>query len=362
MSSQTVMGGSGTTTFPATYPPKVTAASVLGYVHETNGIGYSRDIGRSIKFRGNDYLVFGDTFCKNKDGEFVGIVDNTATMITDRENPLESTYPSILPDGKVVPLVHWNKEEQLLFDETGTRTCLWPFSGIVETAPGVGWMWFEKCQISKEKDVVTPPAIGLAKVTCDETGQLRTVREKGMLFDSNEPRIGSFSTIVEGDFVYLFGQHERPKQKAPDEHPDDTAEPKKELHVFLARVDKCRPFDRAAYEYWNGTEYTECLWDAVPVFRGLHQGAIIRSTLWGPSKPWVFVGNDGTGSSQILVGAAKHLEGPWETHKVCTAEGIDYKEDFKYCMYPHQWASNEEQGELIITVCEHWPGQSSLRQ
>ena len=379
------MDESGVIVHPATYPPKVIDVTILGYVRETNGIGYSRDIGRPVQLGGNDYIIFGDTFCKNQDGEFVGIVDNTATLIESRDNPLESTYPSIRPDGKVEPLIHWNAEEQRLFDENGTRTCLWPFSGIVEASPGVGWMWFEKSQISKNggEDVITPFGIGLAMVVCDEENrQLRAIREKDMLFDTSEPRIGSFSTIVEGDFIYLFGQHERPKvndgevslvglkleetdleakktngsYEQMDEHAKEAKEPEKELQVFLARVDKTQPFNRTAYRYWNGVEYVEGLWDAIPIFRDLQQGAIIKSTIWGPSRPWVFVGNDKTGSSQLLVGVAANIEGPWETKEVCTTYGIDYNTAFRYCMYPHQWASKEEDGELLVTVCEQWPG------
>ena len=372
------MSDSGVIRFPATYPPKVTDVSVLDYVRETNDIGYSRDIGRPVQFGDNNYILFGDTFCKNKDGEFVGIVDNTATMIKDKESPLESTYPSIRPDGKVEPLIHWNEEEQRLFDETGTRTCLWPFSGIVEVSPGVGWTWFEKCQISNDSggNIVTPFGVGLAMVVCDdETGQLRTIREDGILFNNSEPRLGSFSTVIEGDFVYLFGQHERLKKtdeevslgdlkieeghleaKGTYEHVEDIKESEKELQVFLARVEKGRLSDRTAYTYWNGVEYISGLWEAVPIFRGLQQGAIVKSTLWDSLKPWILIGNDNTGSSQILMGVAANLEGPWETYEVCTAQGIDYGTDFRYCMYPHLWASNQEKGEIVVTVCEHWPG------
>jgi len=84
--------------------------------------------------------------------------------------------------------------------------------------------------------------------------------------------------------------------------------------------------------------------------------ARVRSTLFGSSKPFVFVGNNGWGDSNVVIGASASLEGPWETQTVCRAEGINYKKTMMYCMYPHLWASKVEEGELMVTWSEQWPG------
>ena len=46
----------------------------------------------------------------------------------------------------------------------------------------------------------------------------------------------------------------------------------------------------------------------------------------------------------------------WTLTRLCTASGIDRPIGFMYCMYPHPWAFNEEEGELLVTWSENWPG------
>ena len=128
---------------PAQWPPVLTTEpEILGYLADLNRIGYSRDIGRSFTLGGNIYYMHGDTFCKNKDGEFVGIVDNTTSLVIDKRKPLESSYLTIREDGMVEPLLHLNDEEKELQKiDPGKRVTLWSFGGVVEIKPQVGLMW-----------------------------------------------------------------------------------------------------------------------------------------------------------------------------------------------------------------------------
>ncbi len=55
--------------------------------------------------------------------------------------------------------------------------------------------------------------------------------------------------------------------------------------------------------------------------------------------------------------AAGRLEGPFEKlHVVCVAQRLLGPDGYRYCVYPHPWAFREEDGELLISWCEHWPG------
>ena len=122
--------------------PKFADPEILGYLTDINGIGYSRDIGRSFTLGGNAYHIFGDTFCKDSTGEFVGLVSNSVSMVVDKNKPLESSYLCIKDNGMVEPLLPLNEKEiKLQKEHPEQRVTLWCFSGVVEVIPGIGLMW-----------------------------------------------------------------------------------------------------------------------------------------------------------------------------------------------------------------------------
>lgn len=71
---------------------------------------------------------------------------------------------------------------------------------------------------------------------------------------------------------------------------------------------------------------------------------------------YVFIGVNRWADSGIMMGCSKSLEGPFEMFKVAEATGIDHKDNYMYCIYPHPWAFKEVDGELMVTWSEHWPG------
>lgn len=163
--------------------------------------------------------------------------------------------------------------------------------------------------------------------------------EQYILFDKDEPRLGTFSTIIEDCFIYLFSEFED--------------------KIIIARVHRNTTASRATYEFWDGLTYTSEATKAVPVFHGMQQGSVFRAKLFGSSKPFAFVGCNSEGDSSVIIGAAARLEGPWELTPVCAAKGINYPVGpgrYMYCMYPHLWASIEEEGKLMVTWSEGWPG------
>ena len=156
-----------------------------------------------------------------------------------------------------------------------------------------------------------------------------------MIFYEDEPRIGAFSTLVEGNSIYLWGTYQR--------------------DVVLARVPLNLPHVRSEYRYWDGLEYVEGIEHAKPLMYGMQQGAIIKSELFGKDKPWVVVGCTYWMDSHVMLGAAKSLEGPWELTHVFNAFAKATVEN-RYCMYPHPWIFEAEKGQLAVSWSEGWPG------
>lgn len=70
---------------------------------------------------------------------------------------------------------------------------------------------------------------------------------------------------------------------------------------------------------------------------------------------YVFIGVNSYGDSKINMGCSRSLEGPYEMFQIADATGID-QDGYMYCIYPHPWAFREEDGELMVSWSEHWPG------
>ena len=180
---------------------------------------------------------------------------------------------------------------------------------------------------------------GIAQVKVDpKTGKLTAQRYPSLLFSSAEPGFGSFTAYLENGFVYVFG-----------EVPEDGS-------MALARTTKDTFSSRDGYDFWDGKGWKHGDFaGAVPVFKDIPQGAVFRSTFFGQDRPYVMVGVSKWADSKIRVGSAPTLTGPWEIYEVGTAKGIDNPDNYMYCIYPHMWATNEE-NILMVSWSEHWPG------
>lgn len=324
---------------PAKYPP-VCRIQVIGYLHDTNGIEYSRDIGRSFQLGNQIYYIFGDTFCKNQEGDYVGIQSNTVAIVNDREMPHLTSYLCIRDDGIVEPLLPLNPEEvQFQEENDNVRFTLWGFGGVVEVSDGVGLLWYQKGIYRQNDQSHEYLGIGLAKITLNKaTGILSSYRCPGLLFKANEPLVGSFSCIVNGPYIYLYG--------------------KIETRMIIARVYKGVADRRQAYTFFDGTSWVHDWRRASTLFREMYQGGIVRSELFGKDKQWVLIGNNKWVDNKIQVGASMNLEGPWQITPVAEAKGIEHGNNGgMYCMYPHAWAlEQDKRAELMVTWSEYWPG------
>ena len=154
---------------------------------------------------------------------------------------------------------------------------------------------------------------------------------------AHEPRWGTFSTLVENGYIYLWGHHHN--------------------MVLLARVRVGLVLSRSAYEFWNGEEYTIDPRSAAPIFMNTQHGGIFRSNLFAPDSGirYVFIGVSADGDSKINMGCSKTLEGPFEMFKIADARGLT-QDGYTYCIYPHPWACREEDGDVLVTWSEAWPG------
>ena len=333
----------------ASYPPIMAKAELLGYLKDTNGIGYSRDIGRSAIFKGRVYYIFGDTFCKNEEGQFIGTQCNTYSFVKDKSEPMDSTYLNRQEDGVVdalIPLTEAEhrkeKDPTRLHPDYVSRVTLWAFGGLAE-AVGYGWVWYQKGIINDKdgNDENTYKGTGLIRVEIWKEDRLRIVRKDGpLMFSADEPRIGTFSTLVEEDYIYLWGDHGKDFGDG----------------IILSRVPKYSVDQKHCYTYWNGDSYVADWKQAKLVFENMQSGAVFKSCLFGDRLPYVFVGCTGLGNNQLMLGASAHLEGPFDLHAIVQATGIDNPDSIMYCMYPHPWAFDERKGELLVTWSEQWPG------
>lgn len=313
----------------AKYPPIITSMETLGTIEDCSGRSYSRDGGRSSMLGGHAYYLFGRTSWQLPNGNPVNR-NNTAAIVMNPARPLISAYLSLRRDGTVKTFLAPTSDENSVMMEGGPRVRLQPTGGIVETSPGVGWMYYQK--EDEYEGASRPRGTGVTMVNVlAVTGEVETIRGGGdLLFGPEEPRVGSLSSIIEGDYLYSWGHYGN--------------------GVLLARVPKRKPWDRGAHTFWNGDAYVEDWRAAKAVMVDVQEGAVMKSGLFGAGKEWVFVGGTRRADGRVVVGAAASIEGPWEMTEVCTVGGVD-------CIYPHEWVYEEVNGELMVTWREGRPGR-----
>lgn len=357
----------GITPAVAAWPPNIVDVRIIGHVADADNIRFARGIGRSFRFAGTRFYMFGDTYCTAEDGHLFRIVSNSITVVCHQNTPCLTYYPRLGDDCTVDALIEMTEAEENLWDDRGIRVAFWPYGGVLETEPEAGWTWYEKhrletgnesvyCGVGIAQVVLGDPentaedlsstndephhhGAGIAEISTDSTLRdlLYTIRHDSVLFTRDEPRFGGFPAILEGEFIYLFGYHR--------------------IGVFLARVPKNVPWLRATYTFWNGISYVKQLGEAIPVFRDIRDGSVNKSSFFGAAKPWTLVGRSESRDNIVMAGTAETLEGPWELTEICEARGLDDPNSQVYCVYPHHWALEAADGELLVTWSEDWPGE-----
>ncbi|POS83191.1 hypothetical protein EPUL_004758, partial [Erysiphe pulchra] len=339
------------------WPPKIKLVTPMGYLRDSTGNSYPRDIGRSSKLsNGAVVWQFGDTFSHNFSGDFLGVTDNTCSVGSVQDPTLSSyskaangsledkTFNSSFGDQILTPLLGPFPNFQ---GPNAKNIKLWPFSGIVEHSCCSeflrGWTFYELSTYedgSLETDI---QAVVVAEVTHqNRTGITKaTLAGQGdhQLFKVNEPRFGSFC-ILQGEENYLYAYGHLTPTK----------------NVGLSRV----PIDRAAsrddYRYWDGKDWSKVIEKSKPVFTTMQHGQIFKTDLFGINSmyKYAFFGCNSFGDSKAVLGRGIAPEGPWqmESLDLKTYALNKDKTPFQYCFYPHPWASNEKKGDLLITWSE----------
>ncbi|KAJ4302669.1 hypothetical protein N0V90_001558 [Kalmusia sp. IMI 367209] len=331
------------------WPPKLTCApQILGEVTDLSARNYPRDLGRSVSLGGKTYYMFGDTFCFNSSGDFLGVTNNSIGLLPDLSAPTKSQY--LCPEAKVPEFVPYTSEEKEFCDREenkneNIRLVNWAFGGIIEI-PGCGgregWLFYDQVEIhgaTPEKQNGT--GVARARVT-DPDGAIECERVGAFpLFPSDGPLWGNMSNIAAPDgWTYLLSG--------------------KGLDNYMARIRTDADFsDRSNYLFlkksgaWEPT-YTDPQGPfgelAHDVLCGQGQGAIFYVPEFAPQgKPYLWIGCEKFPTSQLCMGAAPRPEGPWETHKLGEMPKITENAKTRYCIYPHLWGSDLSGGRILIT-------------
>lgn len=182
------------------------------------------------------------------------------------------------------------------------------------------------------------------------------------------PQWGNVATILEGDYIYLYGTYHREHRcRSNARQRARNAAGFENNPVFVCRVphaEKSYLFPER-YTYWDGGNFSASVSGSrdihlEPVFFNIATGTIFHTTLFTSTREGLFVivGCDGSGDGKVRFKIAEKPWGPWR------GEGwlLDLKpenrgfEGAKSCVYAHIWASDLERGEIVLTWSEPWPG------
>ncbi|PBP26432.1 hypothetical protein BUE80_DR002701 [Diplocarpon rosae] len=322
------------------WPPRALYYSEMGVLRDSGGKG---EISRATKapvptqrwiWSLLTHSRFGDTFCHDASGRYIGLSENSYAMIHDRSNPNVSTYKVIQTQGnEIVPFI-----ARLDDDEEDWK--IWSFGGIVmensEVEPDLreGYTYFEVTKPSKPLEY-QHQYTGIAKVFYNTATGI-----------SCEPKFGGFCAVIDpnpipdwchGMSLYVFG------------HRSDLCK-----DICVARVNPRYAMRRELYMFWDGVQWSAEISSSFSIMPSMQHGQIFPTKMFGPSSPynWAFIGCTAFGDNKVMMGRATTPEGPWD---IQTAMVVSQPKNgvFLYCVYPHPWADNaQETGDLTISWSE----------
>jgi hypothetical protein len=183
------------------WPPELVSSTPLGAIRDgrgspmlpltksdntlpiASGNSYPRDIGRSSELGGRVFFQFGDTFCHNSDGKFIGLTNNTAALLLDKSNPALTKYAGSTEE-RIPDFIKLLNDEQNGSGSLGHS--IWSFSDTVEYQKQDhyvdGWTWYQM-RIRYPHDLPTDEPkvayIGIARVSYHTRHRtLTTLRDK----------------------------------------------------------------------------------------------------------------------------------------------------------------------------------------
>lgn len=292
--------------------------------------------------------MFGDTFCFDDAGEFVGVTNNTISLVPNILDPTKSQFQT--PHAKVPEFVPFTNEEsefceKLACKEENRRIVNWAFGGVIEIPGSNGreaWMYYDQVE-THGASVVKQNGIGLARVSfrahegkieCERVGHFP-------LFSSDGPLWGNISNISAPDgWTYLLSGMGLDNCMARIK--TDAGFAKQENYQFLKKGGEWV----SSYSGPHGP-FGELAHD---VLAGQGQGAIVYVPNFAPqNKPYLWIGCEKFLTSQLCLGVAAKPEGPWDVHKLGEMPKITEHAKTRYCIYPHLWGGCPEDGKLPIS-------------
>ncbi|KAK9248431.1 hypothetical protein V1506DRAFT_528926 [Lipomyces tetrasporus] len=314
----------------------------LGTLTDENGHKYTRDIGCSSVIGGVPFWAFGDTFPLNRDGKMIGLL--TSTCATGNVlNPVKCRYWDCDREGRPAQFLPFTDEE-MKFNRDHQhggkkRFYLWSFSKIAETAPGEGYILFHKGRTESQqmKDNVGY-GIQIAKVKLSpDKSKLVATRIMNEPFFRGGVLWGGFDTVVDHDYVYLYGG--------------------KDGHIYCARVQKNRMADKSAYEFWNKDRWTKDENQKSGLFWKLQSGSVFWSRYY---KCFVLIGCTMWADNKIIMRSAPRPEGPW-TSDTLLHQLYKPQSGINYCVNAHPWAfPGTNGGQLLVSWTDQHTGVVEL--
>ncbi|KAK9333378.1 hypothetical protein V1520DRAFT_359870 [Lipomyces starkeyi] len=323
-------------------PLKVKAFERLGTLTDENGHNYTRDIGCSSVIGGVPFWKFGDTFPLNSNGQMIGLLTSTCAVGNVR-NPVKCRYWNCDRDGRPPQFIPFTDEESKFNREHQhggkKRFYLWSFSKIAETSPGEGFVFFHKgrTETQQMKDNVGY-GIQIAKIKLSpDKSKLIATRLMNEPFFRGGVLWGSFDTVVDHDYVYLYGSQDG--------------------HIYCARVPKNRMTEKSAYEFWNKDRWTKDESQKSELFWKLQSGSVFWSQYY---KCFVMVGCTMWADNKIIMRSAPRPEGPW-TNDTLLYQLYKPQSGINYCVNAHPWAFPESNGgQLLVSWTDQHTGVVEL--
>ncbi len=275
----------------------VVATRELGPLHTSEGVEL-RERGYSLYGFNRSVWLFGDTRLTTPDADGVqrrsngwshtidlGAKDGVELFVTptdDAGGPAELFTPTA---------------EELAFNQanadTGARVALWPLTGVRDDANDRVLLFYAKLRVSASGEH-TRIGSSIAVWTELEFGPVRPILDAAddeltLLFFEPEAQFGQAALIV-GEQLYAYGCSEELYQPC-----------------VLARVELDAVFDRDAWEFWAGREWSADSADAV----ALLEADTVFSVTRNPEVDRYLAYYGRRESGEILIRAAERPEGPW---------------------------------------------------
>ena len=291
---------------------EIVATRALGPTAVSDRIS-GRDGGASVLSFGRSMWLFGDTILSQPDSRGSAWRNNSWSHTTDLTagDGIDLFVEPVDEWGGPAELFTYTAEE-LAYNEAhaswnpdclepcGARVMMWPMAAVRHKLGDRTLVFYGKYRGEPGEWNFEGIGSSAAVWTDFEYGPVRPILDDGsdeptLLFHSPEPMFGQALVLVDDEQLYSFG--------CTDEfyHP-----------CKLARVHVDELFDREAWRFWTGREWSSQLDEAVTVFEGhtilsVHFNRFVNRYLAVYSEPL------GTG---VYLRSAEALEGPWSDRKL----------------------------------------------